>query len=375
MYALIEKTTQSLLKVALPIVIAELLAKKSPAISHQDVTRLLRHLASLLTAGIPLLAALDIIYKSQTRSALNQLLESIRSDLEHGLNLATALGRHPHVFDELCRSLVASGEQAGVLEFLLDKLAHYRENLETLKNKVRKAMLYPLGVLVLSLTVTTVLLIWVIPTFEDLYKSFASRLPTLTRMIIDLSKLVQSYGASLFIAMVLTGFMTASLFRQSQGLQWRWQKLQLRLPIMGSILKKSALARMALTLGTLCSARVPLTEALTTVAGVCGNPLFHHAILRLRDDISTGYPLQLAMQQSPLFPPLVIQMIAIGESSGTLDSMLFKIADYYSAEVSYQVDQLTSLIEPLMMIILGLLIGGLILSMYLPIFSLGSVIG
>ena len=346
----------------------------SAKIPKSEITRILLQLANLLNANIALLESIHILYRSQTHPALLEMIDQIRHDLENGNSLSMALARHPKHFDALTCRLIASGEQAGVLGFLLNQLCLYRENMQALKQKVRKALTYPTGVLILALIISWALLVFVIPTFEDLYKSFASRLPWITEVIIACSKFLQQQGAVLLSISVLTGLGVHWSFANIKVLNHLWHSHKFKLPLLGSILRKSAIARFAMTLGTVSNAGLALDKGLETVAEVCGDKLFHAAIMQVRDDISLGISLQSAMQNTPLFPPLVIQMIAIGENTGSLNTMLIKIADYYSEEINYQVDQLTSLIEPALMLVLGGLIGGMILAMYLPIFSLGSVL-
>ena len=345
-----------------------------PRIPESEITRMLRQLANLLEANIALLEAIKLLYKSQTHPAILMIIQQIHHDLENGSSLSQALARHPRYFDTLSCGLISSGEQAGVLGFLLNQLCLYRENMGMLRQKVRKAMTYPIGVLVLALMISSALLIWVIPTFEELYKNFASSLPWITRLIIHCSQRLQAHGGLLLLGILLTTLIVQRLFTHVQVLSQAWEIAKFKLPLFGSLLRKSAIARFAMTLGTVNSAGLPIDQGLETVANTCGDRLFYVAIMQIREDICLGIPLQTAMQKTPLFPPLVIQMIAIGENSGTLNTMLIKIADYYSEEINYQLDQLTSLIEPALMILLGTLIGGMILAMYLPIFSLGSVL-
>lgn len=346
----------------------------SAKIPKSEITRILIQLANLLSSNIALLEAINILYKSQTHPATLRMIEQIRHDLENGSSLSLALAKHPKQFDALTCSLIASGEQAGVLGFLLNQLCLYRENMDALRQKVRKALTYPSGVLVLALMISWALLIWVIPTFEDLYKSFASRLPWITQLIIHCSKFLQEQGGMFLILSFLAAISLHWMFTHIQLLNQIWHTNKFRMPLIGSILRKSAIARFAMTLGTVSHAGLAIDKGLKTVADVCGDKLFYAAIMQVHDDICLGISLQTAMQKTPLFPPLVIQMIAIGENSGNLNTMLIKIANYYSEEINYQVDQLTSLIEPALMVVLGGLIGGMILAMYLPIFSLGSVL-
>ena len=344
-----------------------------PRISDNDITVFSRQLANLIKVGIPLLEALDVIHKGLRHRGMIKLVSSLRNQIKNGDSLSQALAQHPANFDNFFCQLIATGEQAGVLELLLERLASYRENSAALKKKVRKALTYPMAVLMIALAITAVLLIWVIPTFEALFSSFGANLPLLTRSIIALSNSFQQNGWILMLV-PLIGYGLNRYRKTSSTFDYRIQATLLRVPLLGSLIRKSVMARFALTLGTVLAAGLPLVDGLGSVANVCGNAVYQQALIRIRNQIASGQSLQFAINQNQLFPPLVVQMITIGESSGNLDSMLIKIADYYSEEVNYLIDHLTSLIEPLLMIILGLLIGGLILAMYLPIFSLGNVV-
>ena len=302
------------------------------------------------------------------------LILNIKLEVESGTTLSGALEKHPLHFDALVINLVNAGEQAGVLESLLDKIATYKEKTEALKAKIKKAMFYPIAVMVVALIVTSILLIFVVPQFEQLFSSFGADLPAFTRAVVNMSEFLQAYWWIVFgiIIGVVVGLGQAK--RRSRAFCRGLDRMILKLPIIGPIMVKAAIARYARTLATMFSAGVPLVEALQSVAGACGNVVYSDAVLQIRDSVATGQQLQFAMSQTGLFPNMVEQMVAIGEESGALDSMLNKAADFYEQEVDDAVDALSSLLEPIIMSILGVLIGGLVVAMYLPIFKMGAVI-
>jgi type IV pilus assembly protein PilC len=339
-----------------------------------DIAVFSRQLATMLAAGIPLVQGFEIVGAGNEKAAMQRLILEVKADVEGGTSLHEALGKHPLYFDDLFVNLVEAGEQAGALESLLDKVATYKEKTEALKKKVKKALVYPAAVLAVAVIVTTVLLLFVIPQFEALYKGFGADLPAFTLMIINLSKFVQHDG--IYLAVVL-GFGVYAFFyfqKRSRAMREFLDRLSLKIPIIGPILNKAAIARYARTLSTMFSAGVPLVEALESVAGATGNIVYEKAVLRMRDEVSTGQRLQRAMENTGLFPNMVNQMIAVGEESGSLDEMSSKVATFYEAEVDNAVDAMSSLLEPLIMVILGVLVGGLVIAMYLPIFKLGSVV-
>lgn len=299
---------------------------------------------------------------------------AIKADVEGGSNFAEALARHPLYFDDLFVNLVEAGEQAGALETLLDKIATYKEKTEAIKKKIKKALTYPIAVLVIAFIVTAVLLIFVIPQFEDLFSGFGADLPAFTQMVINLSEFVRAKGV--LIAIAISGFFSGfiALKKRSRKFRENLDRLALKIPVVGDILTKAAIARFARTLSTMFSAGVPLVEALQSVAGATGNIVFEQGVLQMRDQVSTGQQLNLAMEQTGLFPNMVVQMIAIGEESGSIDAMASKVADFFEAEVDDAVDNLSSLMEPMIMAVLGVLVGGLVVAMYLPIFKMGSVV-
>jgi type IV pilus assembly protein PilC len=333
-----------------------------------------RQLATMLGAGIPLVQAFDIVGAGHEKPSMQKLILDIKADVEGGTSLHESLAKRPLYFDDLFVNLVEAGEQAGALENLLDKVATYKEKTEALKKKVKKALFYPTAVLVVAVIVTVILLIFVIPQFEDLFKGFGADLPAFTMFVINLSKAVQTKG--IFIAAVFGGAVYAFLYfkKRSRKMRENLDRLTLKFPIIGPIMYKAAIARYARTLSTMFAAGVPLVEALESVAGATGNIVFEDAVMAMRDEVSTGTRLQRAMENTGLFPNMVIQMIAVGEEAGALDEMSGKVATFYEAEVDNAVDAMSSLLEPLIMAILGVLVGGLVIAMYLPIFKLGAVV-
>jgi len=352
---------------------ASMFASRSK-ITTGDIAIFSRQLATMLAAGIPLVQAFEIVGAGHENAAMQKLILGIKADVEGGSALAEALAKQPLYFDDLFVNLVEAGEQAGALETLLDKIATYKEKTEAIKKKIKKALTYPAAVLVVAFIVTTILLIFVIPAFEDLFQGFGADLPTFTRMVIDLSLFVRSNGA--FLAIIIGGAIGAFLYfkKRSRAMRQFLDRLSLKVPIIGPIMQKAAIARYARTLSTMFSAGVPLVEALESVAGATGNVVYEQGVLKMRDEVSTGQRLQQAMENTELFPNMVIQMIAVGEESGSLDDMSAKVADFYEEDVDNAVDNLSSLLEPMIMAILGVLVGGLVVAMYLPIFKMGSVI-
>jgi type IV pilus assembly protein PilC len=343
-------------------------------VKPEDIAVFSRQLATMLAAGIPLVQAFEIVGNGNDKPAMQKLILDIKADVEGGTSLHESLGKHPLYFDDLFVNLVEAGEQAGALESLLDKIATYKEKTEALKKKVKKALFYPAAVMVVAVVVTIILLIFVIPQFEELFKGFGADLPAFTMFVINMSKALQHDG--LFIAAVVgAAFWTFFYFKKrSRKMREFLDRASLKVPIIGPILNKSAIARYARTLATMFAAGVPLVEALESVAGATGNVVYEDAVLRMRDEVATGQRLQRAMEATGLFPNMVIQMIAVGEESGSLDSMSAKVATFYEQEVDNAVDSMSSLLEPLIMAVLGVLVGGLVIAMYLPIFKLGSVV-
>ncbi|MCC5795042.1 MAG: type II secretion system F family protein [Chromatiales bacterium] len=350
------------------------LFKSRGKVTPEDIAIFSRQLATMLAAGIPLVQGFDIISNGHENPAMQRLLRGIKSDLESGTSLGEALSRHPLYFDDLYVNLVNSGESAGALDTLLDKIATYKEKTEAIKKKIKKALFYPTAVVVVAIIVTTILLIFVIPEFESLFANFGADLPAFTRMVIGMSEFMRSFGWLVFggAGAAIGGYLY--LKRRSKKLRQIQDRIVLRLPIIGNILEKAAIARFARTLSTMFSAGVPLVEALQSVAGATGNVVYEDAVMEMRDEVATGQRLQRAMENTELFPNMVVQMIAVGEESGSLDEMSGKVADFYEADVDNAVDSMSSLLEPLIMAILGVIVGGLVIAMYLPIFKMGAVI-
>jgi type IV pilus assembly protein PilC len=343
-------------------------------ISPEDIAIFSRQLATMLAAGIPLVQAFEIVGVGHEKPAMQKLILDIKMSIEGGSSLHESLKKHPLYFDDLYVNLVEAGEQAGALESLLDKVATYKEKTEALKKKIKKALFYPAAVLGVAVIVTLILLLFVIPQFEALFKGFGADLPAFTRMVIEMSRFVQDQGWWMGIIFVGAVFTFFYFKKRSRALRQFIDRLSLKIPIVGPILVKAAIARYARTLSTMFSAGVPLVEAMDSVAGATGNIVYETAVLRMRDEVATGQRLQRAMENTGLFPNMVVQMIAVGEESGSLDAMAAKVADFYELEVDAAVDGLSSLLEPLIMAILGVLVGGLVIAMYLPIFKLGAVI-
>ncbi len=353
---------------------ALLSSTKKKKILPKDIAVFTRQLATMMSAGVPLVQSFEIIGRGHENPAMQELVMTIKADVESGNNLSQSLAKHTLYFDELVCNLVNAGEQAGILETLLDKIATYKEKTEALKSKIKKAIFYPTAVIVVAFIVTAILLIFVVPQFQSLFEGFGADLPAFTQMVVSLSKWMQSnwWVVILGLGVAIYGFKEAK--RRSLKFAHTLDRIVLKLPIVGDILTKAIIARYARTLSTMFAAGVPLVEAMESVAGAAGNQVYAEAILQMRDDVATGQQLQLAMSQTGLFPNMVNQMVAIGEESGSLDAMLGKVADFYEQEVDDAVDGLSSLLEPLIMAVLGILVGGLVVAMYLPIFKMGSAI-
>ena len=347
--------------------------RKKP-ITNQDIAIFSRQMATMMTAGVPLVQALEIIGKGHDNPSVGELVMSIKASIEGGSSFAESLAKHPKYFDDLFVNLVDAGEKSGSLETLLDRIATYKEKTEAIKKKVKKALTYPAAVIVIAVIVTGILLYFVVPQFADLFKGFGADLPAFTQMVIDMSNWLQAYWYIVLIVIAAIGFTYTQAHRRSAAFRRLVDKIALKLPVVGDILHKAAVARFHRTLSTMFAAGVPLVEAMESVAGAAGNILFYEGIMNIRDQIASGTQLQLAMSQTGLFPAMAVQMVAIGEESGALDSMCAKVADFYEAEVDAMVDSLSSLLEPLIMAVLGIMVGGLVTAMYLPIFKLGQVV-
>ncbi|MBH0035022.1 type II secretion system F family protein [Pseudoalteromonas sp. NZS71_1] len=343
-------------------------------ITPKDIAMVTRQIATMLMAGVPLIQSIEMIGTGATNKSLGKLMETIADEVKAGQPLSTALRKHPRYFDDLYCDLVASGEQSGALDKIFDRVALYKEKSEALKSKIKKAMFYPIAVLVIALIVTSILLIFVVPQFQDIFAGFGAELPAFTLLVIAISEFMQEYWWVIALIIAAFGYGYKEALLKSQKLRDATDRLILKLPVIGMILNKAAVARYARTLSTTFAAGVPLVDALDSAAGASGNAVYRYAILDIKVEVSSGNQMNWAMRNSKIFPDMVIQMVAIGEESGSLDGMLAKVATIYEQEVDDAVDGLSSLLEPLIMAVLGVLIGGLIIAMYLPIFQLGAVI-
>ena len=353
----------------------ELFGKSKKKIETGDIAIFARQLATLMKAGVPLVQALDIVAKGHENPSMAEMITKIKTDIEAGAGLSEALSRHPDHFDDLFVNLVDAGERSGALENLLDRIATYKEKSEALRKKVKKALTYPIAVLVIAVIVSAILLIFVVPQFQELFRGFGADLPAFTLFVIKLSNFMQENIWLMLGSVVVIGFSFSQAKKRSRAFRRILDRLALKLPIVGDIQYKSAVARFARTLSTMFAAGVPLVDGLDSVAKAAGNIIYEEAIFSMREQVTTGTQLQVTMEQAGVWPPMATQMIAIGEESGALDEMAAKVADFYEAEVDNIVDQLSSLMEPLIMAVLGVLVGGLVVAMYLPIFKLGAVVG
>ncbi|WP_222565103.1 type II secretion system F family protein [Novilysobacter antarcticus] len=344
-------------------------------VTPQDIAIFARQVATMMKAGVPIVGALEIIASGNKNPKMQALVNSIRSEVESGSSLSEALGKHPVEFDLLFRNLVAAGESAGVLETVLDTVATYKENTEALKGKIKKAMFYPAAVVAVALIVSAILLVFVVPMFEDVFASFGAELPAFTMMIIKLSRFMVAWWWLILILAVAAVVAFIMVKNRSIAFQFFLDRMILKVPVVGQIIHNSAIARFARTLAVTFKAGVPLVEGLDTVGGATGNIVYEKAVHRIRDDVAVGYSVNMAMKQVNLFPHMVVQMVAIGEEAGALDTMLFKVAEFYEQEVDNAVDALSSLLEPMIMVFLGVVVGGMVIAMYLPIFKLGAVVG
>jgi type IV pilus assembly protein PilC len=344
------------------------------AIKQKDIAVFTRQLSTMMRAGVPLIQAFDIVARGSTNPKLTRLLTDIRSDVETGTSLSAAFRKHPLYFDALYCNLVEAGEAGGILETLLDRLAVYQEKTMAIKNKIKSALIYPVAVLVVAFIVLTVIMIFVIPAFEDVFKSFGADLPAPTLVVIAMSKFFTSYWYLIFSILGGGIYFFMQSWRRSVKMQKFMDRLLLRIPVFGDLVNKSSIARWTRTLSTMFAAGVPLVEALDSVGGASGNAVFAEATEKIQKDVSTGSALTTSMQATGIFPVMVLQMCAIGEESGSLDAMLGKAAEFYEDEVDEAVKGLSSLMEPFIIVILGTLIGGIVVSMYLPIFKLGQVV-
>jgi type IV pilus assembly protein PilC len=343
-------------------------------VQPQDIAVFARQLATMMSAGIPMVQAFEIIGNGHEKPAVQKLVLDIKANIEGGSTLHESLAKHPLYFDDLFVNLVEAGEHAGALETLLDKIATYKEKTEALKKKIKKALFYPIAVLVVAVIVSVILLIFVIPQFESLFKGFGADLPAFTQMVVNMSKFMQHQGW--IVGVVIGGGVYGFMYfhKRSRNMRRVLDRMALKFPIVGPILVKSAIARFARTLSTMFAAGVPLVEAMQSVAGATGNIVYEEGTMRMKDEVATGQRLQRAMENTGLFPNMVVQMIAVGEESGSLDTMSAKVAEFYESEVDNAVDSMASLMEPMIMAVLGVLVGGMVIAMYLPIFKLGQAI-
>lgn len=351
-----------------------LFSKRKKPILSKDISIFARQLATMMAAGVPMVQSFEIVGRGHDNPAMQDLILAIKNDVEDGISLTEALRKHPLYFDDLFCNLVQAGEHAGILENLLDKIATYKEKTESIKAKIRKAMFYPMAVISVAILVTGIIMVFVIPQFKSLFAGFGADLPAFTLFVISISEFVESWWWAMIAGVAVVVFAGSAIWKRSRKFRETLDRILLKTPVIGDILHKAALARFCRTTSTMFAAGVPLVEALDSVAGATGNVVYSNAVHEIREDVATGQSLQLSMKQQTLFPHMVIQMISIGEESGALDDMLSKVADFYEEEVDNAVDALSSLLEPLIMVFLGTVIGGLVIAMYMPIFQLGSVV-
>ncbi|WDJ87297.1 type II secretion system F family protein [Xanthomonas campestris] len=344
-------------------------------VTSKDISFFSRQMATMMKSGVPIVSSLEIIGEGHKNPRMKQMVGQIRGDIEGGSSLYEAISKHPVQFDELYRNLVRAGEGAGVLETVLDTVATYKENIEALKGKIKKALFYPAMVVAVALIVSAILLIFVVPQFEEVFKGFGAELPAFTQMIVAASRFMVSYWWLVLIVSAASILAFIFSYKRSPRMQHGMDRMILKVPVIGQIMHNSSIARFARTTAVTFKAGVPLVEALGIVAGATGNKVYEEAVLRMRDDVSVGYPINMAMKQVNIFPHMVIQMTAIGEEAGALDTMLFKVAEYFEQEVNNAVDALSSLLEPMIMVFIGTVVGGMVIGMYLPIFKLGAVVG
>jgi type IV pilus assembly protein PilC len=339
-----------------------------------DIAVFTRQMATMMKSGVPLVQSFDIVADGLDNESMKELIQHIRTDVAAGSGFAAALRKHPRYFDDLFCNLVESGEQSGALDTLLDRIATYKEKTEALKAKIKKAMTYPMAVIVVAILVTAILLIKVVPQFAETFSGFGADLPAFTLFVMGISEFVQAYWLIILIALIVGGFIVKEMHHRSAGFRQFIDKTSLKVPVVGKIIYNSVLARYARTLSTTFAAGVPLIDSLESVAGSTGNIIYEKGVLGIRDDVATGVQLNQAMRSTGLFPNMMLQMTAIGEESGALDEMLAKVATFHEDIVDNMVDNLTALLEPLIMVVLGVLVGGLLIAMYLPIFQLGQVV-
>ena len=344
-------------------------------ITPADISIFARQLATMMDSGVPIVQSFEIIGKGHENQGMSELLNAVKNDIEGGTTLSDALAKHPLYFDELFCNLVQAGEHAGILDSILDKIATYKEKTELIKSKIKKAMTYPIAILVVAFIITVILLIFVIPQFEQLFSGFGADLPAMTKFVVAMSKWMQEWWWALIGGIFGIIKIASEAKKRSKPFNIFLDRALLKAPVVGTILHKAAIARYARTLSTMFAAGVPLVEAMDSVSGAVGNIVYKEAVIKMRDEVSTGTQINVAMKQANLFPHMVVQMTAIGEEAGSVDTMLAKVADFYEAEVDDAVDNMTALLEPIIMAFLGVVIGGLVIAMYLPIFQMGKVVG
>ncbi len=349
--------------------------KSGGKVNTADISLFSRQMATMMKAGVPLVQSFDIVADGVDKPKLKEMIKGIRNDVAAGNAFAICLRKYPDQFDDLFCNLVEAGEQSGALETMLDRVATYKEKTESLKARIKKAMFYPVAVLVVAFIVSAILLIFVVPQFKEIFASFGAELPYFTLLVIGMSEAAQEYWFHFLVVLVVSGWMLGQFHKRSKKMRDTIDRILLKLPVLGDIINKSAVARFSRTLSTTFAAGVPLVDALSSVAGATGNSVYVNAVNQIKEDVATGMQLNFSMRNTGVFPNMVLQMVAIGEESGALDDMLDKSADYYEEQVDNAVDAMTSLLEPLIMAVLGVVIGGLIVAMYLPIFQLGAVVG
>jgi type IV pilus assembly protein PilC len=345
------------------------------SVSDKDITLFTRQLATMMKAGVPLLQSFDIVGKGHSNPAVAKLLGDIKSDVETGSSLSAAFRKYPLYFDALFCNLIGAGEQAGILDTLLERLANYKEKILAIKSKIKSALFYPISIIVVAFVIVAVIMIFVIPAFKELFDGFGAELPAPTLIVMAISAIFVKWWWAIFGAIGFGIWFFFYTWKRSLSMQATMDRLILKIPVFGPLVRKATIARWTRTLATMFSAGVPLVEALDSVAGAAGNRVYYDATKKIQSEISTGTSLTVAMQNTDVFPNMVLQMTAIGEESGSLDSMLSKVADFFEAEVDDAVDALASLMEPVIMVVLGTIIGGLVIAMYLPIFKMGQVVG
>jgi type IV pilus assembly protein PilC len=358
----------------LPVKVRKQTLRRGGKVTEKDLTLFTRQLSTMLRAGVPLLQSFDIVGKGASNAAVGRLLMDIKSEVETGSSLNQAFRKHPLYFDSLYCNLIEAGEQAGILETILERLAAYKEKILAIKSKIKSALFYPISVIVVAFIVMAVIMLFVIPSFKSVFKSFGADLPAPTLFVIAISDAFVAYSWIIFPAIFISVFAFFYFWKRSEKMQMVMDRLFLRLPIFGTLIRKATMARWTRTLSTMFAAGVPLVEALSSVGGAAGNYVYKVATQQIQNEVSTGTSLTVAMQNASVFPNMVIQMVSIGEESGQLDTMLSKVADFFEQEVDDAVASLSSLMEPMIMVVLGVLIGGMVIAMYLPIFKLGAVV-